>query len=251
MALSRPCCRSAAACGLLPAAALPAAAAAAACYCCLRPPPACGAADADNRRFDSRRGSLATPALLAFSLDNGTKFVHTPSPAGAALSGDAAIAFARAALGGQLAPHIRSQPESPSEGPLIELVGANFRNVVHDPTKDVLVQFYSPSCGHCAKLRPVYEKVAAHFAYDAEVVVAQIDAIANEVLGLEPAGYPTIIFYPKANKRGVEYDGSRDLHDLVQFVDAARAGRNHIGGLPGGRLGEEQPDEDDGYRVEL
>ena len=44
-------------------------------------------------------------------------------------------------------------------------------------------------------------------------------------------------------------DGSRDAHDLVQFVEDARAGKNHVGGLPGGDDG--MPDEDDGYRVEL
>ena len=67
-----------------------------------------------------------------------------------------------------------------------------------------------------------------------------------------PEGFPTIIFFPKGNKKGVEYDGSRDAHDMIQFVNDARAGRNHIGGLPakeGGAPGE--VDEDDGYRVEL
>lgn len=31
---------------------------------------------------------------------------------------------------------------------------------------------------------------------------------------------------------GVEYDGSRDLHDMEQFISDVRAGREHIGGLP-------------------
>ena len=37
-------------------------------------------------------------------------------------------------------------------------------------------------------------------------------------------GYPTIVFYPRSNKRGVEYDGSRDEHDIIQFVTDVRAG---------------------------
>jgi len=32
------------------------------------------------------------------------------------------------------------------------------------------------------------------------MVVAQIDAVANDVPGLEPEGYPTIVLYSKANK---------------------------------------------------
>jgi hypothetical protein len=38
------------------------------------------------------------------------------------------------------------------------------------------------------------------FADDESMVVAQIDAVANDVPGLEPEGYPTIVLYSKANK---------------------------------------------------
>ena len=188
-------------------------------------------------------GSLKAPALLGFSVANGTKYLHTGDVTQAAIS-----QFARAVAGGSAQVHLRSQPEAPLSGDLIELVGSNFAKVAMDPSKDVLVQFYSPTCGHCRKLRPTFEAVAAKFADDEELVVAMMDAVANDVLGLEPEGFPMIVLYTKANKRGVEYDGSRDMHDLVQFVSDARAGRSHVGGLPGP---EDSPDEDDGYRVEL
>ena len=81
-----------------------------------------------------------------------------------------------------------------------------------------------------------------------QVVVAQLDAIANDVVGLEPAGYPTIILYPKGNKRGVEYDGSRDAHDIIQFVGSVRAGTDHTSAMPEAPT----PDGDDEtLRVEL
>jgi len=191
-------------------------------------------------------GALPTPTLMGFSLANGTKFAHTGELTTVAMSG-----FVQRLLRGEVAQHLRSQLEQPSTGPLVELVGSSFSHVAHDPSKDVLVQFYSPTCGHCAKLRPVYERVAAKFADDDSIVVAQMDAVANDVAGLEPEGFPMIVLFSKANKHGIEYDGSRDVHDLVQFVEDARAGRNHIGGLSthAGALGS--PDEDDGYRVEL
>uniref|UniRef100_A0A7S2ID30 Thioredoxin domain-containing protein n=1 Tax=Haptolina brevifila TaxID=156173 RepID=A0A7S2ID30_9EUKA len=187
---------------------------------------------------------LPTPSLMGFSLANGTKFAFKGTMDAASV-----VSFARDASAGLIAPHLRSQPEPSSSGPLVELVGSTFARVAHDPTKHVLVQFYSPGCGHCEKLKPVYQSVAAKLADLEDIIVAQMDATANDVLGFEPEGFPTIVLYPKENKGGVEYDGSRDAHDLIQFVKDARAGRNHIGGLSESSI--EPPDEDDGYRVEL
>ena len=93
-----------------------------------------------------------------------------------------------------------------------------------------------------------------------DLLIAQMDGLHNDVpsadqRGLEPEGYPTIILYTKTNKRGLLYDGSRDHHDLVQFVHDARAGKSAIGGLAGEDDGsvidENGPDENDGVHVEL
>lgn len=40
------------------------------------------------------------------------------------------------------------------------VVAESFDAVVNDPDKDVLIQFYSPSCPHCKKLEPVYRELA-------------------------------------------------------------------------------------------
>jgi protein disulfide-isomerase A1 len=195
-------------------------------------------------------GALSLPALIGFSLANATKFLHDGE-----FTPDNVVAFAHAARLGKLLPHIRSSPSVKSSGPLVELVGSNFFEVAKDPSKDVLVHFYSSTCGHCKKLFPVYTKVAEHFADEPEVVVAQIDAIANDIPSVEPAGYPTVLLYPKGAKRPIEYDGSRDSFDMIQFVKDSRAGRNHIGGLPAFRGPDGELvgtlDEDDGFRVEL
>jgi len=177
---------------------------------------------------------------LAFVLDDSTKYAHSGSLDEASL-----VAFIRSVQSGSATPHYRSQPVPTASGPVVELVGSTYAAAIADPDKDVLVQLYSPDCGHCRKLAPVYEAVARKLSEDSDMVVAQIDASQNDIAGMEPEGFPTILFYPKANKKGVEYDGSRDEHDLVQFVADVREGRQHIGGLPD----FEQPDED--AKVEL
>ena len=65
----------------------------------------------------------------------------------------------------------------------------------------------------------------------ARLLLRRMDAVANDVPGLEIEGFPTLVMFTKKNKRGVEYDGSRDAHDILQFIKDSRAGLTHMGGL--------------------
>ena len=71
-----------------------------------------------------------------------------------------------------------------------------------------------------------------------------MDAVANDVPGLDIEGFPTLIIFTKSNKRGIEYDGSRDLHDIVQFIKDARAGINYVGGLKDELAGSREQDDE-------
>ncbi|QCD98421.1 probable protein disulfide-isomerase A6 isoform X2 [Vigna unguiculata] len=111
---------------------------------------------------------------------------------------------------------IASAPSS-----VVVLSPDNFDEVVLDETKDVLVEFYAPWCGHCKALAPTYEKVAAAFNLDEEVVIASVDADKYKNLAEKygVSGYPTLKFFPKSNKAGEDYSGGRNLDDFVAFIN--------------------------------
>jgi len=101
------------------------------------------------------------------------------------------------------------------------LTDANFDKIVMDGSKDVLVEFYAPWCGHCKNLAPVWEKLASAYSNEASVVIANVDADKYRDVGERygVTGFPTIKFFPKANKDGVDYNGGRDIKDFVDFMN--------------------------------
>eukprot|EP00928_Gymnodinium_smaydae_P058985 TRINITY_DN4220_c0_g3_i1.p1 TRINITY_DN4220_c0_g3~~TRINITY_DN4220_c0_g3_i1.p1 ORF type:complete len:510 (-),score=152.03 TRINITY_DN4220_c0_g3_i1:93-1544(-) len=122
---------------------------------------------------------------------------------------------------GRVAPHLKSEPAPASQpGPVHVLVGSTFDSIVKDPTKDVLVEFYAPWCGHCKKLEPVYRDVAKRLEGVSSMVIAKIDATANDVEGVDVEGFPTIKFW-RADKKDspIDYDGDRDVDSFVSWLD--------------------------------
>jgi protein disulfide isomerase len=119
----------------------------------------------------------------------------------------------------------KSEPiPASNDGPVKVVVQKNFDSIVLDQTKDVLLEFYAPWCGHCKNLEPTYTSLGEHFANDANVVIAKIDATANFV---NPAfgvrGFPSIIFFPAGDKSDpIKYEGTRTFDDLLEFVNANR-----------------------------
>ncbi|ESL05821.1 hypothetical protein TRSC58_06516 [Trypanosoma rangeli SC58] len=93
-----------------------------------------------------------------------------------------------------------------------------------DTTKDALVMFYAPWCGHCKKLHPVFERLAMVYKDETDVVIGKLNAddAANAAVRnrYKITGYPTLIFFPKGDKSNPLYhDDGRSLEELVAYVN--------------------------------
>jgi protein disulfide-isomerase A1 len=149
--------------------------------------------------------------------ENMLKYVY--SGAIADMTVDSIRSYVADFKGGKLEAHLKSEeiPEGDNK-PLTVLVGKQWEEIVKDPTKDVLVKYYAPWCGHCKALAPVWDELAADLADIEDLIIAKFDATANEVAGLEIRGYPTLKYYPKDNKAGVDYSGDRELDDFKKWL---------------------------------
>ena len=118
-----------------------------------------------------------------------------------------------------LKPFLKSQEVPEQNEPVVVVVGKSFNDVVMDDNKDVLIEFYAPWCGHCKKLAPIWDEVAAKLKDVPNLVIAKFDSTANEVDGLEIRGYPTLKFYPKGGKQNpLDFDADRDAEHIIEWL---------------------------------
>jgi len=156
------------------------------------------------------------PGIVLEDRDNNKNYVF---PEDAEVTADALKAHFEGFVTGTLKPNLKSQePPADNDGPVKVIVGKTFNDIVLDESKDVLVEFYAPWCGHCKTLAPKYDQLGEKFQGVNTVVIAKVDATENDT----PAniqGFPTLIFYPAGDKSNpITYDGDRTVEAMEAFV---------------------------------
>ncbi|OIW35139.1 protein disulfide-isomerase precursor [Coniochaeta ligniaria NRRL 30616] len=178
----------------------------------------------DAKAFGAHAGNLNLKAdkFPAFAIQETAKNQKFPFDQDKEITADAIKVFVEEFVSGKMEPSVKSEPiPETQEGPVITVVAKNYNDVVLDDTKDVLIEFYAPWCGHCKALAPKYEDLASLYnksEFKDKVVIAKVDATANDVPD-EIQGFPTIKLYPAGAKdEAVTYQGSRTVEDLIKFI---------------------------------
>ena len=119
-------------------------------------------------------------------------------------------------------PVLKSAPEpKKNDGPVKVVVGNTFDKIVMDESKDVLIEFYAPWCGHCKSLDPIYKKLGQKYKSDKNLVIAKMDATANDAPPeFKVEGFPTIYYAPPGKKTDpIRFDGDRTVEGFSKFLE--------------------------------
>jgi len=130
--------------------------------------------------------------------------------------------FVKEFLEGKHEPYIKSEPIPEKNDDDVKIVVAkNFKDIVLDETKDVLLEAYAPWCGHCKTLEPKYKELAKQMKkHGKTLTIAKVDATANDLPpNYSAKGYPSIFFAPANRKdQPIKYSGEREVKDFISFL---------------------------------
>jgi len=141
------------------------------------------------------------------------------------LTADNLRKFLQDYIDNKIEPTLKSQevptPEAFETSTVKTVVSKNWKEVVFDEKRDVLVKYYAEWCGHCKAFAPDYIKVAALLAGQKDkLYLAEMNFPENELKeNVEVQGFPTVIFYPAASKdKPIVYKGDRSVGNLLKFL---------------------------------
>lgn len=86
----------------------------------------------------------------------------------------------------------------------------------------------------CKTLAPIWETLANNFVTESSVLIAKVDAEAENSKALAQeqgvSSYPTIKYFPKGSTAPLPYEGGRSEKDFVQFLNTNAGTHRAVGG---------------------
>ncbi|KAL0967938.1 hypothetical protein UPYG_G00260110 [Umbra pygmaea] len=171
--------------------------------------------DLSEMGLDASSGELP---VVGIRTAKGDKYVMTQE---FSRDGKALEQFLQDYFDGSLKRYLKSEPVPESnDGPVKTVVAENFDAIVNEEEKDVMIEFYAPWCGHCKSLEPKWKELGEKLANDPNIVIAKMDATANDVPSqYEVRGFPTIYFAAAGQKMSPrKYEGGREVPDFISYL---------------------------------
>jgi thioredoxin-like negative regulator of GroEL len=122
----------------------------------------------------------------------------------------------------------RGEGQAPPSTGVFELSAANFGNYMQDKTRDVLVNFHAPWCGHCLALEPEYAKLGRKYEGVESILISKMDMMTNDLTPemhqraaelVHRIGNPAVLLFGATNKaEPIQYEGKRDFEGLSKFL---------------------------------
>merc|ERR1711981_72084 len=189
----------------------------------------------EERGLCSKNGVQGYPTLMSFKkgklheefYDRDVPSIVSYAKRNGGAGGDAA-ADAEPAAASAFSGKSEEVPASYEDGTIWTVVGANFDEIVMDESKHVFIKIYAPWCGHCKNMQPAWEDLAAAYKGQEDIVIAEIDATANDLpAAYQVRGYPTLFWAGKGGKATpVKYQGGRQVDQWKNFINEKVAVRD-------------------------